>query len=112
MTAAGEKISLTVDKNGLLVTAPHGRVRVTPAHPEAGAAVVRLLSGSPAIRRGVELLGRVNLGVASPTGQTLLLTRAFLLSVIWRARPGARGRPHRPRDAPGAPRRRRALRPG
>jgi len=81
VTAAGEKISLTIDKNGLLVTAPHGRVRVTPAHPEAGAAVVRLLSGSPAIRRGVELLGRVNLGVASPTGQTLLLTRAFLLSV-------------------------------
>lgn len=81
VTAGGEKISLTVDRNGLLVTAPHGRVRVTPAHPEAGAAVVRLLSGSAAIRRGVELLGRVNLGVTSPTGQTLLLTRAFLLSV-------------------------------
>jgi hypothetical protein len=81
VTSGGEKISLTVDKSGLLVTAPHGRVRVTPAHPEEGAAVVRLLNGSPAIRRGVELLGRVDLGITSPTGQTLLLTRAFLLSV-------------------------------
>ena len=112
VTAAGERISLTVDKDGLLVTAPHGRVRVTPAHPEAGAAVVRLLSGSPAIRRGVELLGRVNLGVASPTGQTLLLTRAFLLSVLGERDEALAVVRSRPRDAPAAPRRRRALRPG
>ena len=82
VTAAGEKVSLTMDKHGLVVTSPRGRVRVTPDHPEDGAAVVRLLSRSAAVRRGAELLGRVNLGVASPTGHTLLLTRAFLLSVV------------------------------
>jgi hypothetical protein len=81
VTTAGDTVSLTVDKNGLSVTSSRGRVRVSPAHPEAGEAVVRLLSGSPAVRRAADLLGRVNLGPVSPTGQTLLLTRAFLLSV-------------------------------
>src|SRR5262245_11543402 len=81
VTTSGEKVSLTIDKSGLSVTSPRGRVRVTPAHPEAGAAVVRLLGNSAAVRRAVDLLGRVNLGFGSPTGQTLLLTRAFLLSV-------------------------------
>jgi hypothetical protein len=85
VTSGAEKIDLTIDKNGLLVSAGGRRIRVSASHPETGADVVRLLKSSQALRRATTLLGRVQLGMSSPVAHTLVLTRAFLLSTAGRA---------------------------
>jgi len=81
VTTAAERVVLTVDAAGLSVTSGRRQVRVSPAHPEAGADIARLLGTSAALREADALLSRVKMSAASPVGHTLNLTRAFLLSV-------------------------------
>ncbi len=81
VTTAAERVVLTIDNAGLSVVSGRRQFHVSPAHPEAGPEVERMLRTSFALRQADLLLGRVKLTAASPVGHTLSLTRAFLLSV-------------------------------
>jgi hypothetical protein len=80
VSTRGETIAFALDRSGLLVSSPHGRVRLMASNPEAGRAVVQWMAASPAMHRATALLARVHLGAGSAVGHTLMLTRAFLLS--------------------------------
>jgi hypothetical protein len=84
VTTSTERVVFTIDAAGLSVTSGRRQLRVSPAHPEAGLEIERLLQTSAALGRADLLLGRVKLSAASPVGHTFNLTRAFLLSVAGR----------------------------
>jgi hypothetical protein len=84
VTTATERVVLTVDAAGFSVTSGRRQIRVSAAHPEAGAEVARLLGASAALRQADTLLARVRMTPASPIGHTLNLTRAFLLGAAGR----------------------------
>lgn len=80
VSTRNEKIAFALDRNGMVVSSPRGRVRLIASNPEAGKTVVAWMAASPAIHQATALLARVRLGAGSPVGHTLMLTRAFLLS--------------------------------
>jgi len=84
VSTSTERVVLTIDAAGLSVTRGRRQLRVSPAHPEAGADIERLLQASAALVHADVLLSRVRMKAASPVGHTLSLTRAFLLSVAGR----------------------------
>ncbi len=82
--AGRESVTFVLDRKGLSVTSGARRVVVSADHPDGAAQVASLLRGSRALGQAAALLERVHLGAASPVGQTLTLTRAFLLSAAGR----------------------------
>jgi hypothetical protein len=84
VSTSTERVVLTIDAAGLSVTSGRRQLRVSPAHPEAGADIERLLRTSAALGQADVLLSRVRTSAGSPVGHTLRLTRAFLLSVAGR----------------------------
>ncbi len=80
VSTRGERISFALDRNGLLVSSPHGRAQLMASNPEVGQTVMRWMALSPAMHQATALLARVRLGAGSAVGHTLMLTRAFLLS--------------------------------
>jgi len=87
LTTPADTVSVVSAPGGVVVRRGSTRIDVTRAHRERGEAARALLAGSTAVREAAGLLGRLGLGEQSPLRQSLMLTRAFLLST-WGDRSG------------------------
>ncbi|HEX7778952.1 MAG TPA: hypothetical protein VF424_06935 [Vicinamibacterales bacterium] len=80
IVAGGERVSLAVNRTGLVVTNGNDRVIVQPDRPDRAEAARNLVAKSAAIRRATTLMGRLADGPDSPVRHTARATRAMLLS--------------------------------
>lgn len=79
--SGGEEIALTFEPNGVVVSGTRGRLQITPSNRGRMAQARAWLAASPAIARAAALIGRFTFTIESPLQQSLLVTRAVLLSV-------------------------------
>jgi hypothetical protein len=80
MRAGDEELVVTLSRDAIKVSGPAGRVEGGPARPERARDALAMLAASPAATKAAALIGRMQLPAASPLRQTLLSTRALLLS--------------------------------
>ena len=80
MRVGREEVVIALARDAVTVTTPHGRAQAGRQHPERVRQVQALLASSPAAARAAALIGRLQLAADSPVHQTLLSTRALLLS--------------------------------
>lgn len=81
ITSGRDRVSLTIDRTGIIVMTPTGIATTRLKQPEAINDVTALLQQSPAAADGRLLLARVRLDLKSVEGQALWLTRALLDSM-------------------------------
>ena len=80
IVAGGERVSLAMDRTGLVIARGNDRVTVHPDRPDRAEAARSLVTTSAAIRRATTLLGQLADGPDSPVRHTARATRAMLLA--------------------------------
>jgi hypothetical protein len=80
MRTATEEVTIALTRDAVTVTSPRGRAQAGRMHPERVRDVQAILAASPAAAAAAALIGRVQLPADSPVSQTLLSTRALILS--------------------------------
>jgi hypothetical protein len=81
ITSGLDRVSLVIDRMGIVVTTRAGSVAALLSEPETMPRVVEALAGSAAVSEAAALLSRLRLDPATTTGQALILTEAFLDAV-------------------------------
>lgn len=81
ITSGHDRISLTIDRAGIVVMTPSGTAATRLKEPESINAVTEMLAQSAAGTDGRLLLARLRLDPGSVEGQALSMTRALLESV-------------------------------
>jgi hypothetical protein len=82
LTTPNERLTLVVDGRSMIADGSFGRLEARSDRPGSREALRRILKSSTAVTRATTLLARLNLGLRSPVGHSLLTTRAMLLAEI------------------------------
>lgn len=82
ITSGHARLSLTIDRTGIIVMTPTGTAATRLEQPESINDVTEMLRRSAAASDGRLLLSRLRLDSGSVEGQALALTRALLESVV------------------------------
>jgi len=81
ITSGMDRVSLVIDRKGIVVTTRAGSVAASLEEPETMSQVVETLAESVPVAEAAALLSRLRLDPASTTGQAMILTEALLESV-------------------------------
>jgi hypothetical protein len=81
ITSGLDRVSLVIDRTGIVVTTRAGSVAASLSEPETMPRVVEALAESAPVSEAAALLSRLRLDPATTTGQALILTEALLESV-------------------------------
>ena len=82
ITSGSDRVSLMIDRAGLVVTTEAGTVTASLTRPETLEPVAEMLAQSAPVSDAAALLSRLRLDPATTTGQALTLTRALVQSVL------------------------------
>jgi hypothetical protein len=81
ITSGSDRVSLTIDRGGIVVSTRAGVATGSLSHPETMATVVEVLAAAAPVSDAAGLLSRLRLDPETTTGQAMALTKALLQSV-------------------------------